>query len=493
MDRNIKALVEYMMSVGFIEERDEIYVGNQIIEYIGLDEYDKDTLSIDGNIQQILDALCDYAVVSGKIEDSFDEKEKLATKLINIAMPLPSDVESMFWNLYSVDKESATNYFYKLSKDSNYIPTQRVAKDKRWTYDSKYGTMDITINLSKPEKDPKDIAKAKLAQTSSYPMCLLCKENEGYAGHPGHPARGNHRVVNLKLNQKDYFIQYSPYVYYNEHCIVINQQHTPMQISSDSFQALVDFVEQFPHYFLGSNADLPIVGGSILSHDHFQGGHYTFAMEKAAMLEHKSMSKHTNVKIGRIDWPLSAVRLQSSSKEDLLLAVNDVFETWKEYSDESVDVIAYTKDTRHNTITPIARMRDGLYEMDLALRNNRTSDEYPDGIFHPHASLHHIKKENIGLIEVMGLAVLPSRLKGELQGVVNAWISDENLDKSLDAHAIWFQEVKGKYPNANKDEMANIIYDEVGRVFEQVLEDAGVFKQDQKGQEAFKLFLSKFI
>ena len=411
---------------------------------------------------------------------------------MGLLTPLPSIVRSHFNSLYQEDSKKATDYFYKLSQDTNYIRTDRIAKDEKWVTDTEYGPIDITINLSKPEKDPRDIARAGAVKSTGYPSCLLCKENEGFAGNLSHPARQNHRVIPIRLDGEQYFLQYSPYVYYNEHCIVFNGQHTPMKIDRSAFVKLFDFVKQFPHYFLGSNADLPIVGGSILSHDHFQGGHYTFAMAKAGMEQKFTMPGFEDVEAGIVHWPMSVLRLRSEDPDRLIDLGEKVLTAWRSYTDEAAFIYAETDGEPHNTITPIARKNGDRYELDLVLRNNITTEEYPLGVYHPHQELHHIKKENIGLIEVMGLAVLPSRLKDELAKLADAIVEGKDIraDEVLAKHADWVDEFKPHYASITKDNVDGILKEEVGKVFARVLEDAGVYKCTPEGREAFGRFLT---
>ena len=404
----------------------------------------------------------------------------------------PSSVRKTFRDLYEhTSPLAATDYFYKLSCDSNYIRRQRIKKDRKWTTDTEFGTLDITINLSKPEKDPKAIAAAKNAKQSAYPKCQLCKENEGYAGRVNHPARQNHRIIPLTINNSDWFFQYSPYVYYNEHCIVFNSKHTPMKIERATFGKLLDFVTQFPHYFVGSNADLPIVGGSILSHDHFQGGHYTFAMAKAPMEETFTIKNFEDVEVGIVKWPLSVLRLRSTDESRLIELGAHILDAWRGYTDEAVFVFASTDGEPHNTITPIARKVGDTYELDLALRNNITTEEHPLGVYHPHAQWHNIKKENIGLIEVMGLAVLPSRLKEEMEILADYLVEGKNIreNEKIEKHADWVERFRGKYDGFTKENVMEILEKEVGIVFTNVLEDAGVYKCTEEGRIAFKRFI----
>ena len=429
----------------------------------------------------------DNGIIAGELFD---------TKIMACLVGRPSEIIKEFKRLYNESPSKATDYFYELSINSNYIRWERVQKDLKWKAVTHYGDMDITINLSKPEKDPKAIARAKNLKTSDYPSCLLCKENEGYAGRINHPARGNHRIIPVILDNDKWFLQYSPYVYYNEHCIVLKGEHEPMIICKETFKGLLDFVQQYPHYFIGSNADLPIVGGSILSHDHFQGGNYEFAMAKAPVEVEFNVKGFDGVTLGRVKWPMSVVRIKGYDKETLVNLAYYILNSWKKYSDMSVSVIAFTGDTPHNTITPIARRRGDAYEIDLVLRNNRTTDEFPDGIFHPHQELHHIKKENIGLIEVMGLAVLPARLKTEIKEL-SYYLTNINKDifKELDnneeliKHKKWSMELVQKYSDINETNVDEILKKEMGVVFSQVLEQAGVFKTDDSGIEAFNKFI----
>ena len=403
------------------------------------------------------------------------------------------DERKEFWDKYKKSPKEATDYFYKLSCDSNYIRRQRIKKDRKWTTDTEFGTLDITINLSKPEKDPKAIAAAKNAKQSAYPKCQLCKENEGYAGRVNHPARQNHRIIPLTINNSDWFFQYSPYVYYNEHCIVFNSKHTPMKIERATFGKLLDFVTQFPHYFVGSNADLPIVGGSILSHDHFQGGHYTFAMAKAPIEKELQFEGFSDVKAGIVKWPMSVIRISGPDKERLIELADKILLTWRGYTDEDAFIYAETDGEPHNTITPIARRSGDMFELDLTLRNNITTDEHPLGVYHPHAEYHHIKKENIGLIEVMGLAVLPARLKEELELLAEYILEGKDIssNEKIEKHAAWVAEFLPKYDNLDKDNIQDVLRKEVGNVFVHVLEDAGVYKCTAEGREAFMRFINK--
>ena len=489
---NIKKLVQYGINTGLTPECERIYTTNLLLEMFQENDYeDTDCDLSDIVLEDVLKELLDEACARGIIEDSIVYRDLFDTKLMNCLMPRPAQVQKRFWEDYAVSPEHATQTYYKFSQDSDYIRRYRVRKDRKWTVDTEYGTLDITINLSKPEKDPKAIAAARNAKNSAYPKCQLCVENEGYAGRANHPARENHRIIPITINESGWGFQYSPYVYYNEHCIVFNGEHTPMKIDRAAFVKLFDFVKQFPHYFVGSNADLPIVGGSILSHDHFQGGHYTFAMAKAPLVEQFTVKGFEDVKAGIVKWPLSVIRLQCADESRIIDLAEHILKAWRGYTDEAAFIYAETEGQPHNTITPIARKRDGLYELDLTLRNNITTEEHPLGVYHPHAHLHHIKKENIGLIEVMGLAVLPARLKGELE-LLREYIlegKDIRSEESIEKHAGWVEEFLPQYPDVNADNIEEILQKEVGKVFCQVLEDAGVYKYTQEGLEAFRRFI----
>ena len=448
--------------------------------------------SAEAALEDILNEMLDYAAEDGLMpEDTVTYRDLFDTKIMGMLVPRPSEVIKKFQALYQISPKEATDYFYKLSRDTNYIRRYRIKKDQKWTADTEFGTLDITINLSKPEKDPKAIAAAKLAKQSGYPKCLLCKENEGYAGRVNHPARQNHRIIPVTINHSDWFFQYSPYVYYNEHCIVFNAEHTPMKIEKATFGKLLDFVEQFPHYFVGSNADLPIVGGSILSHDHFQGGHYEFAMAKAPVEKELVFKGFEDVKAGIVKWPMSVIRISAPQKERLIELADKILLAWRGYTDEDAFIFAETEGEPHNTITPIARKRGNDYELDLVLRNNITTEEHPLGVYHPHAKLHHIKKENIGLIEVMGLAVLPARLKDEMAALEQAILDGAEIreDEVLAKHADWVEEFLPKYTDITKENIMDILHEEIGQVFNQVLEDAGVYKQTEEGRAAFERFV----
>ena len=484
----LDALVNYAAACGLIQEEDKSYAFNRLLEVMELDSAEAEG-SVSAPLCDILEALCDDACRRGVIGDNIVERDLFDTKLMGVLTPFPHEVRRKFSELYAQSPESATAWYYQFSQDTNYIRRDRIQKDRKWTYDSKYGTLDVTINLSKPEKDPRAIAAAKLAPQTDYPKCQLCSENEGYAGRMNHPARQNHRLIPVTISGSQWYLQYSPYVYYNEHCIVLNRRHTPMKIDRACFCKLFDFVKQFPHYFVGSNADLPIVGGSILSHDHFQGGNYEFAMAKAPVEEPVEFAGFGDVKAGIVRWPMSVIRLSCPDSDRIIQLADKILSAWRVYSDPSVSVYAETEGTPHNTITPIARKRGENFELDLVLRNNLTTEEHPLGLFHPHARLHHIKKENIGLIEVMGLAVLPSRLKTELAGLREAILDRADIrgDEALAKHADWVDGLREKY-SFTRENTEDILCREVGAVFEQVLEDAGVFKRDDRGRDAFLRF-----
>ena len=490
IDKSIKKLVCYGLEKELFTERDRIYVTNRILEILGLDEFDCDETFTDVNLEETLKELLDFAVKKGIIEDSIVYRDLFDTKLMGAMMPRPSEVTERFGELYKDSPKTATDYFYKLSCDSDYIRRYRVERDVKWVTSTEYGDLDITINLSKPEKDPKAIAAAKNAPQAGYPKCMLCRECEGYAGRVNYPARQNHRVIPVTINNTDWCFQYSPYVYYNEHCIVFNSKHTPMAINRDTFKKLLDFVKQFPHYFVGSNADLPIVGGSILSHDHFQGGNYTFAMAKAPVEYPLTFEGFDDVDAGILKWPMSVIRLSSPDPDRLIELADKILASWRGYTDEAAFIFAETDGEPHNTITPIARKNGERYELDLVLRNNITTPEHPLGVYHPHSELHHIKKENIGLIEVMGLAVLPSRLKNEIALLETAILENRDIsnDETLSKHAEWTKEIKAKYSDINENNIDKIIKDEIGLVFAKVLEHAGVYKRTPEGIAAFKRF-----
>ena len=507
IQERILELTEYGLVTGLIEPQDKRFTINRLLELFHIDEledevtaaYEKRTPmtqeSAEEALPQILAEMLDYAAEQMLIPDNtITYRDLFDTKIMSMLVPRPSEVVRRFYDLYEKESpQAATDYFYKLSRDTDYIRRYRVKKDLKWTADTEFGTLDITINLSKPEKDPKAIAAAKLAKQSGYPKCLLCKENEGYAGRINHPARQNHRIIPVTINQSDWFFQYSPYVYYNEHCIVFNANHTPMKIERATFGKLLDFVQQFPHYFVGSNADLPIVGGSILSHDHFMGGHYEFAMAKAPVEREITFKGYEDVKAGIVKWPMSVIRISATDKDRLIDLADKILLAWRGYTDEAAFVYAETDGEPHNTITPIARRSGDMFELDLTLRNNITTDEHPLGVYHPHAEYHHIKKENIGLIEVMGLAVLPARLKEELELLAEYILEGKDIssNEKIEKHAAWVAEFLPKYDNLDKDNIQDVLRKEVGNVFVHVLEDAGVYKCTAEGREAFMRFINK--
>ena len=493
LSKNIKRLVEYGIASGLTPECERLYTTNLLLDLFQEDSYEDVSIEGEGlELEEILKALLDEACERGIIEDSIVYRDLFDTKMMNCLMPRPAQVQETFAKKYEISPKEATEYYYKLSQDSDYIRRYRVKKDRKWTVDSPYGVIDITINLSKPEKDPKAIAAAKNAKASSYPKCQLCMENEGYAGRVNHPARENHRIMPITVNDSAWGFQYSPYVYYNEHCIVFNGQHTPMKIEKATFIKLFDFVKLFPHYFLGSNADLPIVGGSILSHDHFQGGNYTFAMAKAPMEETFTISGFENVEVGIVHWPLSVLRLRGKDEKDLIELGAHILDKWRGYTDEAAFIFAETDGEPHNTITPIARKIGDTFELDLALRNNITTEEHPLGVYHPHAQWHNIKKENIGLIEVMGLAVLPARLKEEMEILAEYLVEGKDItsNERIEKHAEWTKTFLPKYDAVTEENVMDILQKEVGLVFTHVLEDAGVYKCTEEGREAFKRFIA---
>ncbi len=492
LSENIKKLVQYGIDTGLMPECERIYATNLLLEMFHEDDYED--VAIEGKIEleEVLKALLDEACSRGIIEDSIGYRDLFDTKMMNCLTPRPAQVQKEFYDLYEESPEKATDYFYKLSQDSDYIRRYRVKKDLKWKVPSEYGEIDITINLSKPEKDPKAIAAAKNAKSSAYPKCQLCVENEGYAGRLNHPARENHRIIPITVNDTRWGFQYSPYVYYNEHCIVFNGEHTPMKIDRSAFVKLFDFVKAFPHYFLGSNADLPIVGGSILSHDHFQGGHYTFAMAEAPIEETFTVAGYEDVEAGIVKWPLSVIRLRNKDEKRVIELATHILEKWRDYTDEAAFIFANTDGEPHNTITPIARKKGDLYELDLTLRNNITTEEHPLGLYHPHAQYHNIKKENIGLIEVMGLAVLPARLKEEMEILADYIVNKKDIrsNEKIEKHAVWAESFLNAYDNVTEENVMDILKAEIGKVFVGVLEDAGVYKCTEEGREAFRRFIA---
>ena len=488
----IAALARYGVARGLLEREDEMFAVNRLLEVMKLDDFTPPEQVEELPLETILERLLEDAVARGVCEDNITARDLFDTKLMGAITPFPSTVRRKFADLLAQSPQKATDWYYTFSQDTDYIRRYRIAKDVKWVSPTPYGDLDITINLSKPEKDPRAIAAAKLAPQSGYPKCALCKENEGYAGRMNHPARQNHRIIPITIDGKDWFFQYSPYVYYNEHCIVFSGEHVPMKIDRSTFRKQLDFIQQFPHYFVGSNADLPIVGGSILSHDHFQGGHYTFAMEKAPVEREISFPGFEDVQAGIVKWPMSVIRLRCKDDNRLVELADKILLSWRGYTDEDAFIFAHTDGEPHNTITPIARMREGAYELDLVLRNNITTPEYPLGVYHPHQELHHIKKENIGLIEVMGLAVLPARLKGELAELAQALVegADIRANETLEKHADWAEELKGRYTFTQENAM-DILQAEVGKVFAAVLEHAGVYKCTDEGRAAFLRFVEQ--
>lgn len=490
VEKSIRKLICYGLSKQLFTKRDEVYITNRLLEILQLNSIENEECFEDINLEETLKELLDFACEKGIIDDSITERDLFDTRLMGALIPRPSEVTDKFWSLYGNSPKDATDYYYTLSGDSDYIRRYRIAKDVKWVASTEYGDLDITINLSKPEKDPKAIAAAKNTPKSGYPKCLLCKECEGYSGRMDFPARQNHRVIPLSLNNEDWCMQYSPYVYYNEHCICFNAEHTPMNVSINTFKRLLDFVSIFPHYFMGSNAGLPIVGGSILAHDHFQGGNYTFAMAKAPIEKEITFEGFEDIKAGIVKWPMSVIRLTCASKERLTALAGKILGCWQAYTDEQAFIFAETDGESHNAITPIARRRGEDFELDLVLRNNITTEEHPFGVYHPHEELHHIKKENIGLIEVMGLAVLPARLKTEMALLADAILEGKDIrsDEALEKHADWAEDIISRYDNLSEDNIDGILKQEIGIVFEKVLEHAGVYKRTKDGMTAFLRF-----
>ncbi len=493
VDHLVSKLASYALRTGLIEECEYLWAINTILDVLKLDSYtDPQEEWGEINLAEVLDGLMDDAYERGVLgENSVVYRDLFDTELMGRLTPRPAQVRDTFSRLYEEEPRKATDWYYELSQNTNYIRRDRIARDMQWKAETEYGDMDITINLSKPEKDPKAIAAARNLPASNYPRCLLCAENEGYAGRVNHPGRQNHRIVPITINDSPWFMQYSPYVYYNEHCICFNRQHTPMKIDRACFAKLLDFVRQFPHYFVGSNADLPIVGGSILAHDHFQGGHYTFAMERAPIETGVTFKGFEDVKAGIVKWPMSVIRISSEDSSRLVELADRILTAWRGYTDEAAMILAETDGEPHNTITPIARMRDGKDELDLVLRNNLTTVEHPLGVYHPHQELHHIKKENIGLIEVMGLAVLPARLKAELAAVADALAAGRDLraDELTEKHADWAENFRTRY-EITADNALEIVQKETGLVFAKVLEHAGVYKRNEEGKAAFLRFIN---
>ena len=485
----IDSLVCYAMNHGLAQPEDHICLVNRLLEALRLDDYIPSEEPQSEDLEEILAGILDYAVAKGLCDDNIAARDLFDTHIMGLLTPMPREVIRTFREKYAQSPEAATDWYYDLSQATDYIRRYRIARDMRWRYDSAYGELDITINLSKPEKDPKAIAAAKNAPQSAYPKCQLCAENEGYAGRMNHPARQNHRIIPITVVGEPWCLQYSPYVYYNEHCIVFNSKHIPMKIDRSAFEKLLSFTAAFPHYFVGSNADLPIVGGSILSHEHFQGGRYTFAMETAPIREEVTFAGFEDVSAGIVNWPMSVIRLRGADPVRIADLGEKILACWRGYSDESVGVVAFSDGEPHNTITPIARRRGEDFEMDLVLRCNITTEQFPLGVFHPHPDKHNIKKENIGLIEVMGLAVLPSRLKQELSELAVALVENQPLTGSLEKHAVWAEELKARH-SFTAENALDIILQETGRVFAGVLEDAGVYKNDEQGKAAFRRFVA---
>ena len=486
----IDSLVSYAMNNGLADPLDHQVLTNRLLDLLRKDDYEPSTEAQSEDLEEILAGILDYAVANGLCDDGITAKDIFDTRIMGAVTPMPREVIRTFEEKYDRSPVEATDWYYKFSCDTDYIRRSRIKKDRRWKYASEYGEIDITINLSKPEKDPKAIAAAKNAPQTAYPKCQLCRENEGYAGRMNHPARANHRIVPIEVCGQPWCLQYSPYVYYNEHCIVFNSQHVPMKIDKSAFEKLLDFVRVFPHYFVGSNADLPIVGGSILSHEHFQGGHYRFAMESAGIEKELVFKGYEDIHAGIVKWPMSVIRLNGKDPARIADLADKILNCWRGYSDLDSSIIAFSDGEPHNTITPIARRRSDLYELDLVLRCNVTTEEHPLGVFHPHADKHNIKKENIGLIEVMGLAVLPSRLKGELNDLAAALVEGRDItaDEALSKHADWVEGLKQQY-TFTEDNALEILMQETGKVFAAVLEDAGVYKNTPEGRAAFLKFV----
>ena len=486
----INSLVEYGVRENLIEKEDKVWAVNRVLEILNMDAMETDAEVKSENLEEILKVILDFAVSKGLCEDSIVYKDLFDTKVMGVLTPRPSQVIKTFNDKYAVSPKEATDYYYHLARKSDYIREYRIKNDVKWVTSTEYGDIDITINLAKPEKDPKAIAAATKMEQSSYPTCMLCKENEGYRGRVNHPARQNHRVIPICLDGVDAFLQYSPYVYYNEHCIIFDDAHTPMKISEHKFRRLCDFVKKFPHYFLGSNSDLPIAGGSILTHEHFQGGSYTFAMAKADYEETFTFDGFEDVEAGIVKWPMSVIRLKSEDTDRMCALAGKILATWRDYTDEDAFIYAYTDGEIHNTITPIARFRDGKYELDLVLRNNITTEEYPDGFYHPHPEYHNIKKENIGLIEVMGLAVLPARLKEEMALLEKAIVSgaDISKDEKIAKHLDWVEEIKSRN-NITAENCEKVLRDEIGKVFADILCQCGVFDRNENGKKQFLKFI----
>lgn len=487
----IENLLKYGVNNKLIKEEDLIYTKNKIIEALKIENWIDENSTNENDLEQILKVILDYACEKGLINNTITERDLFDTKIMGLLIDRPSNIIKEFWGKYEINPKEATDYYYELSQNSDYIRRYRILKDKKWQVDTEYGKLDITINLSKPEKDPKDIAVLKDAVSSDYPKCVLCKENEGYSGRINHPARQNHRIIPININNSKWFFQYSPYVYYNEHCIVFSGEHIPMKIERETFEKLLDFIKIFPHYFVGSNADLPITGGSILSHDHFQGGNYKFAMESASIEKQFKIKGFEDIKVGIVKWPMSVLRISSKDTSRLIELADKILKAWRNYNDEENFIFAYTEDEPHNTITPIARKSGDIFEIDLVLRNNITTKQYPFGVYHPHEELHNIKKENIGLIEVMGLAILPARLKTEMEILKQYILENKNIDENeqIKKHSHWVKSFINNYEKITDENIDKIIDEEIGKIFLKVLEHAGVFKRDEKGQKGFERFI----
>lgn len=492
INKAINKLIKYGIENNILYEEDKIYSINQLLNLIGIEDFREEKVEEECKIEEILKEILDYAVEKNIIEENtVTRRDLFDTKIMNCIIPRPSQVIQKFNEEYKKSPEQATEFYYKFSKATDYIRTYRVKKDLKWKTETKYGSLDITINLSKPEKDPKDIALAKQQKQISYPKCVICKEAEGFKGRINSVSRDNHRIIPITLNNEKWYFQYSPYSYYNEHCIILNSEHIPMKIDKTTFIKLFDFINQFPHYMIGSNAGLPVVGGSILTHEHFQGGKTKFPMDDAKYIYKTKIRNFDDIEFGILNWPMSVIRLRGKNYKRIIELADLVLNNWKEYSDESVEILAYTDNEPHNTITPIVRKKGNIYEMDLILRNNLVTEKYTLGVFHPHPELHHIKKENIGLIEVMGLAILPARLKEEMEILAEYILKNKNINENekIRKHEEWANKIKLKYSDINKDNVNDILHKEIGLVFERVLEDAGVFKTNEEGLNAFKKFI----
>ena len=486
----IESLILYAINNNLITKEDVIFTKNKIAEILKIEDLQEGNKK-EENLENILKVILDYACENNIINNTITERDLFDTKIMSTLIDRPSNIINKFFKEYEKSPEDATNYYYKFSQDTDYIRRYRIEKDIKWQVETEYGNLDITINLSKPEKDPKDIALLKDAKSSSYPKCVLCKENEGYAGRLNHPARQNHRIIPIKLNDENWFLQYSPYVYYNEHSIVFSDEHTPMKIEKATLKRLLDFIKLFPHYFIGSNSDLPVSGGSILSHNHFQGGRYEFAMEKAPIEKEFKINGFEDIKVGKVKWPMSVIRISSKDTNRLIELADKILSKWRIYNDEENFIFSNTNNEQHNTITPIARKVGDIFELDIVLRNNITTEEYPLGVYHPHEELHNIKKENIGLIEVMGLAILPPRLKTEMELVKQYILENKSIDENeqIKKHSHWVKSFINDYNEITKENIDNILKMEIGKTFSTVLEHAGVFKRTEKGQQGFEKFI----